>query len=79
MIVYDMRCGNGHLFEEWFTSLGDYDSKAGGGLACPECGDTAVTKALSAPRVNGGAAEPAAAPCGLPACGMGGCQLMNGG
>lgn len=80
MIVYDLHCANGHVFEEWFSSAGDYDNKAAEhDLACPECGDTTVAKGLSAPRVNAGAAKPAETPCGLPACGTGGCQMMSGG
>jgi hypothetical protein len=80
MIVYDLHCANGHVFEEWFSGAGEYEDKvAGGDLACPQCGDTEVKKALSAPRVNGGAARPVETPCGLPACAAGGCQMMNGG
>lgn len=80
MIVYDLKCGGGHRFEEWFASSADYDAKAAAdGLACPECGDTHVEKALMAPRINGGgaAAEPAT-PCGMPACSAGGCQMLGG-
>jgi hypothetical protein len=78
MIVFDLMCGDGHTFEQWFSSSADYDAQAREhALRCPECGGTEVAKALSAPRVNGGAA-PAAAPCGLPACGTGGCGLAGG-
>ena len=56
MIVYNMKCGEGHAFEEWFASSAEYEAKAAEhALACPECGDTHVEKGLSAPRVNGGA------------------------
>lgn len=80
MIVYDLHCANGHIFESWFSSANEYSDKAAAhALACPECGGTEVTKGLSAPRVNAGAAAPAETPCGLPACGMGGCQMMSGG
>ncbi len=76
MIVFDLHCDQGHTFETWFASRADYDRRqAAGEISCPECGDTQVTKALSAPRINGGAAAPApVGPCGLPACGAGVCQ-----
>lgn len=76
MIVFDLHCAHGHTFEQWFASRSDYDQKhAAQDLACPECGDRQLTKALSAPRINGGAAAPApVGPCGLPACGTGMCQ-----
>jgi hypothetical protein len=76
MIVFDLHCDHGHTFEEWFASREDFERKHGAHeIACPECGGTDVTKALSAPRINGGAAAPAPrGPCGLPACGTGVCQ-----
>jgi hypothetical protein len=75
MIVFDLHCDHGHTFEEWFASRAEYDRRhAAREIACPECGGTSVTKALSAPRINGGAAAPSVGPCGLPACGAGICQ-----
>ncbi len=77
MIVFNLQCGSGHGFEEWFNSSADYEAKlAAREVVCPECGDTHLTKAVSAPRIGGGASEPVA-PCGLPACGAGGCQMMG--
>lgn len=53
MIVFDLRCGDGHVFEAWFGSSGDYeDQKARNLLACPMCGDAAVEKAVMAPNVG---------------------------
>ena len=80
MIVFNLKCAEGHGFEEWFASSADYEAKAAGhALACPECGSTDVEKGLSAPRINGGAQSPApaAGPCGLPACAGGVCQKAN--
>jgi hypothetical protein len=76
MIVFDLHCDHGHVFEEWFASRAEYERRhAAHEIACPECGGTGVTRALSAPRINGGAAAPAPlGPCGLPACGTGVCQ-----
>lgn len=52
MIVYDLTCHDGHRFEGWFGSSGDYDDqRARGLLACPHCGSDAVTKAPMAPAV----------------------------
>lgn len=68
MIVYDLICSKGHGFPEWFDSMADYDAKtADNDVACPECGDTRVAKAIMAPRIAKGAAAPAPA-CGAPAC-----------
>jgi len=78
VIVYNMKCGEGHVFEAWFASSAEYEAKAADhALSCPECGDADVTRGLSAPRVNGGAKAPVG-PCGMPCgstggmCGMGG-------
>lgn len=52
MIVYDLRCGNGHVFEAWFGSSSDFDQqKKKGLLECPLCGDGAIEKAVMAPAV----------------------------
>ncbi|MEA3540607.1 MAG: DUF1178 family protein [Pseudomonadota bacterium] len=53
MIVFDLKCsGQGHVFEAWFGSSADYEAQQARGLiACPICGDAAVTKAVMAPAV----------------------------
>jgi hypothetical protein len=77
MIVFNLQCAGGHGFEEWFVSSADFEARmAAHQVACPECGGTDLTKAVSAPRVNGGASAPAA-PCGLSACAGGTCQMMG--
>lgn len=54
MIRYALCCSNGHRFETWFRSIGDYDRAiAAGEAACPVCGDATVEKALMAPAVAG--------------------------
>lgn len=62
MKVLDLQCSAGHLFEGWFASEADFqDQQARQLVACPLCGDTAVSKMLSAPRLNlGRGSEPAA-------------------
>ncbi|MBL8666602.1 MAG: DUF1178 family protein, partial [Rhodospirillales bacterium] len=50
MIVYNMKCGEGHVFEAWFASSAEYEAKAAEhALSCPECGGSDVVKGLSAP------------------------------
>jgi hypothetical protein len=52
MIVYDLACIEGHRFEGWFGSSGDYeDQRASGLLICPTCGAAEVAKAPMAPAV----------------------------
>jgi hypothetical protein len=57
MKVLNLQCSNSHSFEGWFASEDDFQSQLGRGLVeCPLCGDSAVSKMLSAPRLNLGAA-----------------------
>lgn len=52
MIVFDLACGQGHVFEAWFGSSADYEDQRGRGLiACPVCGAKDVEKAVMAPSV----------------------------
>jgi hypothetical protein len=65
MIVFDLRCEGGHVFEAWFASSAAWeDQRARGLVACPMCGVTDVAKAVMAPRVsakgNAGDAPPPA-------------------
>ncbi len=53
MKVLDLHCANLHNFEGWFASEDDFQSQLSRQLvSCPLCGDTAVQKKLSAPRLN---------------------------
>lgn len=70
MKVLNLQCAHGHGFEGWFASQDAFDTQLAGGLvACPMCGDTAITKLLAAPRLNLGGARPPAEvpPAKLPA------------
>ena len=59
MKVLNLRCSNSHAFEGWFASEDDFQGQLARGLVeCPLCGDAAVSKMLSAPRLNLGAAQP---------------------
>lgn len=52
MIVFDLNCGVGHVFEAWFGSSRDYeDQRERGLLSCPLCGDAEIGKAVMAPSV----------------------------
>jgi hypothetical protein len=52
VIVFDLRCTGGHVFEAWFASSVAYeDQRAAAQLACPMCGSSEVGKALMAPAV----------------------------
>jgi hypothetical protein len=52
MIVFDLRCGNGHVFEAWFGSGAAFETQAAAGqVRCPVCDDAGVVKAAMAPNV----------------------------
>ena len=64
MKVLDLQCTQGHAFEGWFSSEDDFQSQLARQLVeCPLCGDRAVAKLPSAPRLNlsGAGSAPAAA------------------
>lgn len=68
MIVFDLKCGQAHVFEAWFGSSADYaDQRERGLLSCPICGDAAIDKAVMAPNVAAkGNRAPAATPDSAP-------------
>lgn len=52
MIVFDLRCARGDVFEAWFASTAAFNEQRERGLvSCPVCGDVAVEKAVMAPRI----------------------------
>ncbi len=52
MIVFDLKCANGHVFETWIRDgkTCEVQTKAGE-VECPLCGDYDVAKAVMAPNV----------------------------
>jgi hypothetical protein len=59
MRVFDLQCSHRHGFEGWFASEDDFQDQLRRGLVeCPLCGDAAISKMPSAPRLNLGAAQP---------------------
>ena len=52
MILFMLRCADGHEFEAWFRNNAAFDRQhARGEIACPVCGVAAVEKAPMAPRL----------------------------
>lgn len=52
MIKFSLQCDENHGFEAWFGKSSDFDDQSARGLVtCPQCGSTAVEKALMAPAV----------------------------
>jgi hypothetical protein len=55
MIRFSLRCKADHEFEGWFRNGDTFEAQQQvGEIACPECGDTAVEKALMAPAISRG-------------------------
>lgn len=77
MKVLNLRCGAHHLFEGWFGSETEFqDQHARGLVSCPMCGDTAIEKMPSAPRLNLGATSNDA-PSTAPSAQAAGGQAMS--
>jgi hypothetical protein len=63
MIVYNLRCANGHEFEGWFKDSAAFDAQAAEAkLGCPMCNSRKVEKAIMAPAVAGTKKADATAP-----------------
>jgi len=53
MLVLNLACEHGHLFEAWFGSAADYESQQERRLvACPLCGSQQVQRLPTAARLN---------------------------
>ena len=53
MIRFSLRCASGHEFEAWFRDGEGYEHQLKAGeIACPECGEAQVEKALMAPSIG---------------------------
>ena len=54
MIVFDLTCPKGHVFETWFQNSAAFDRQAKAGLlVCPTCGAKDIKKSLMAPNLSG--------------------------
>ncbi len=50
VIVYSLRCKNGHEFDGWFRDSVAFDTQSGDGLlCCPTCNSRRVEKSMMAP------------------------------
>ena len=48
MIVFDLECHNGHIFEGWFESFDSFiEQKERDLVSCPYCEDTDIRKVMS--------------------------------
>jgi len=55
MIRFSLRCKSDHEFEGWFRDNDGFEAQQQAGeIACPECGDTEIEKALMAPAISRG-------------------------
>lgn len=53
MILYTLKCGEGHRFEAWLPGSEAYEAqRAAGQIACAVCGSAEVAKDLMAPAVG---------------------------
>jgi hypothetical protein len=53
MILFSLRCAAGHEFEAWFRDGDGFEAQQQAGeIACPDCGDSQVEKAVMAPRIG---------------------------
>lgn len=53
MIQYTLKCSKDHRFDSWFQSAAAFDKLKGAGMvSCAICGNTAIEKAIMAPRVR---------------------------
>lgn len=52
MIVFDLTCAQGHVFEGWFRDSAAFEvQKTAGDIVCPVCADSVITKAPMAPNL----------------------------
>jgi hypothetical protein len=53
MILFTLSCARGHEFEGWFRDGDGFEAQQkAGDIACPQCGETKVEKAVMAPRLG---------------------------
>ena len=53
MILFDLKCHKGHVFEAWFRDGATAERQISGRkVSCPSCGASKVEKAPMAPRIG---------------------------
>lgn len=54
MIVFDLECSEGHVFEGWFNSIESFEEQDRKNLiACPYCNDSSIRKVISPVAMKG--------------------------
>jgi len=67
MILYTLKCADGHAFEAWFKDSAAYDTlRAAGQVTCADCGSVEVEKTMMAPAISGGSDRAAPTPADAP-------------
>lgn len=62
MILYRLRCSQGHEFDSWFKDSKSYERQEKKSLiGCAVCGDSKVARAIMAPRIGSGGKQEAVA------------------
>ncbi len=65
MILFDLKCAKGHVFEAWFRDGAAFETQADAReIACPLCGSRKVAKAPMAPRIGKGGSPQKGVPAG---------------
>lgn len=63
MILFTLRCNEGHEFEGWFRDGEGFETQQKAGeISCPHCADTQIEKALMAPAIARSRGKPALTP-----------------
>ena len=53
MILFDIKCSGGHVFEAWFQNNDVFETQVASDLVeCPLCGCTKTSKSLMAPNIS---------------------------
>ncbi len=66
MIVFDLECPQGHIFEGWFDSLKSFEKQNAEDLvSCPYCDDANVKKVLSPVAVRTSAPQKTSHPAAI--------------
>ena len=52
MILFNVRCADGHDFDAWFRDGAAWEQRDAGAVSCPVCGCIKVSKAPMAPRIG---------------------------
>ncbi|MBW2064644.1 MAG: DUF1178 family protein [Deltaproteobacteria bacterium] len=66
MIVFDLECSGGHVFEGWFNSTESFEEQSRKKLVtCPYCNDTKIKKVISPVRTKTSSPKKDEAPVGI--------------